>query len=463
MFRNRESELKAIRTLINRPSERCKAFLVYGRRRIGKSLLLKEAMKGYDGIVINFIATDETYSNIIKDLARTVAESDPRLEHLGSIGELHGLLAGLKVSGLRIVLSLDEYPYMKQAYESGDLDSIFLREMESLGGNITIGFCGSYIRVMEQMIAPDSPLYGRFDLAINLKAFDYLEASAFYPGLSSYDKLAFYAVFGGMPFALDRIDPGLSLKENIMRLLLDTKEYVFLVLHKTLLEEIRKVSTADSILKAIGNGKARNSELASSLNMSTALVAANTNKLMEMDIIEKVAPLNRDDGRKAFYEISDNLTRFYYTFVFPNISRIETYGAEHVYHRFIEPGLGSFIARRFESTSREFFIRCIRMGIDLETNEVGTYWYDIPSERRNGEFDCVLKRDDGYVVAECKYLKAPMTLEMAEEEEAKILAIDELDVKGIIFVSANGFSFSSDRWKLVDGDDLYRVGRIDEA
>ena len=84
MFRNRESELKAIRTLINRPSERCKAFLVYGRRRIGKSLLLKEAMKGYDGIVINFIATDETYSNIIKDLARTVAESDPRLAHLGT-------------------------------------------------------------------------------------------------------------------------------------------------------------------------------------------------------------------------------------------------------------------------------------------------------------------------------------------------------------------------------------------
>ena len=177
MFRNRESELKAIRNLINRPSERCKAFLVYGRRRIGKSLLLKEAMKGYDGIVINFIATDETYSNIVKDLARTVAESDPRLAHLGSISELHDILTALKASGLRIVLSLDEYPYMKQAYEAGDLDSIFLREMESLGGNITIGFCGSYIRVMEQMIAPDSPLYGRFDLAINLKAFDYLEAN----------------------------------------------------------------------------------------------------------------------------------------------------------------------------------------------------------------------------------------------------------------------------------------------
>ena len=75
----------------------------------------------------------------------------------------------------------------------------------------------------------------------------------------------------------------------------------------------------------------------------------------------------------------------------------------------------------------------------------------------------MLRRDDGYVVAECKYLKSPMTLEMGEEEEAKILAIDELDVKGIIFVSANGFSFSSDRWKLITGDNFYRLRMTDEA
>ena len=406
MFRNRENEIQAIRALINRQSERCKAFLVYGKRRIGKSLLIKEAMKGYDGIFINFISTSESYDRIIRDLARTVAEADARLSHFASMTDLHD---------------------------------------------------GSFIRIMEGMIEPGSPLYGRFDLALHLKAFNYLEAAAFYQELPSYDRLAFYSVFGGMPFALDRLDPKSGLKENIMRLLLDPKEYVFLVLHKTLLEEIRKASTAEAILRTLGNGKARNNELASGLNMSTSLVAANTKKLIEMDIIEKVSPINRKDEKKIYYEISDNIVRFFYAFVFPNIGRIETYGAEHVYRRFIEPGLGSFIARRFESTAREYFIERIRKGDDDETSEVGTYWYDLPRERRNGEFDCVLKRDDGYSVAECKFLKDPMPLALAKEEEAKILAIDELDVKKVIFVSASGFAFTSDRWELITGDDMYSL------
>ena len=458
MFRNRENELKAIRALINKQSERCKAFLVYGKRRIGKSLLIKEAMKGYDGIFINFIATDESYDRIVRDLARAVADADDRLGYFSSMTDLHDILTGLNASGLRIVLAIDEYPYMKGAYEHGDLDSIFLREMESLGGSVTIGFCGSFIRIMEGMIEPGSPLYGRFDLALHLKAFNYLEAAAFYQELPAYDRLAFYSVFGGMPFALDRIDPKSDLKENIIRLLLNPKEYVFLVLNKTLLEEIRKVSTAEAILTALGNGKARNSELASGLNMSSSLVAMTTKKLIEMDIIEKVSPINRDDERKkAFYEISDNIVRFFYAFVFPNIGRIETYGAEHVYRRFIEPSLGSFIAKRFEGTAREYFIERIRMGGDDETSEVGTYWYDLPKERRNGEFDCVLKRNNGYSIAECKFLKDPMQLALAKKEEEKILAIDELDVNGVIFVSASGFSFTSDQWELITGDDMYSI------
>ena len=458
MFKHREEELKSIRNLVGKESSRCKSFLIYGRRRIGKSLLVREAMKDFDGIFIDFIATDEIYENIVQELAKTVSESDERLEHLASCSELHDILLGLKASGLKIVLGIDEYPYMKKAYKRGDLDSVFLREMEHLTGNITIGFLGSYINIMEKMIKEDSPLYGRFDLVIKLKPFNYLEAASFYPELPVYEKLAFYAIFGGMPFALDRIDPELNLKENIKALLLDSKEYVFIVLSNVLLEEIRKVSTAEAVLKAIGNGKSRNSELASSLNMSTSLVAANTAKLMEMNIIEKKAPINReDDRRKEFYEISDNLTRFYYTFIFPNITKIETYGAEYVWRRYIEPGIGSFIARQFEGTAREYFIERIRRGLDLDTEEVGTYWYDLPEERRNGEFDCVLKQRDGFAVAECKFLSSPMQEELAEKEAEKIRSIPGMKVNGIAFVSATGFDFSSERYQLISGEDLYML------
>ncbi len=457
MFRHREKELKAIRELAARETERCKAFLIYGRRRIGKSLLIREAMKDYDGIFIDFIATDEHFENLIHELATTVSESDERLAHLASCCELHDILLGLKASGLKIVLSIDEYPYMKNAYKNGNLDSIFLKEMEHLNGNITIGFCGSFINIMEKMIKEESPLYGRFDAVLKLKPFNYLEAADFYPDLPIYDKLAFYAVFGGMPYVLDRIDSKLRLEENIKKLLLDPKEYVHIVLANVLLAEIRKVSTAEAILKAIGNGKARNSELASSLNMSTSLVAANTAKLMEMNIIEKRAPINKEDEkRKEFYEISDNLTRFYYSFIFPNLTRIETYGAEAVWRR-IESKIGTFIAKQFEETAKEYFIEKIKKGLDLKTEEVGKYWYDIPKEHKNGELGCVLKQNSGYTIVECKYLRTPMTKDLAEKEEEKILAIPGMQINGIAFVSASGFDFSSNRYCLISGKDLYSI------
>ena len=89
--------------------------------------------------------------------------------------------------------------------------------------------------------------------------------------------------------------------------------------------------------------------------------------------------------------------------------------------------------------------------------EAGTYWYDLPKQKKNGEFDVVIKLQNGYAVIECNFLKEKMSLSMAIEEEKKIHSIEELEVKKIGFANPNGFNLSAKNgdYLLFSGEDFY--------
>ena len=309
---------------------------------------------------------------------------------------------------------------------------------------------------MKKMNDVSEPLYGRFQLSINLKPFDYLDSSAFYETLSPYEKIGFYAVFGGYPFALDYIEPGKGLRWNIENILLDTKGYVYTSLRYALLKEIFKIETAESILLVLGNGKARNSEIASSTSSSAASVSLEIRKLMEMEIVSSTFPINRHkDEKKTFYEISDNLLRFFYAYILPNENEIELRGPSTFYKRFIEPSLPDFIARRFEHIIPEYLRRLIRLGKADDILDIGTYWYDDKKRHRNGEFDCAVSYGDGYDIFEMKHLSAPMDRTLADAEIRKIQEIGAMNVKHIGFVSLEGFSFTDPDYILISGNELF--------
>ena len=460
MFRNREKEIKSIENVIAKDSNKAKAILIYGRRRVGKSSLLDEIKRRCSKTFIYFTATKSRFEIISSRFAAAVAEETGE-DFYRHINDMHALLMALRSTGKEYVIAIDEYQYMKEAYKDGNLDSIFQAEMEHLTGSFTFIFSGSYISEMKKMNDVSEPLYGRFQLSINLKPFDYLDSSAFYETLSPYEKIGFYAVFGGYPFALDYIEPGKGLRWNIENILLDTKGYVYTSLRYALLKEIFKIETAESILLVLGKGKARNSEIASSTSSSAASVSLEIRKLMEMEIVSSTFPINRHkDEKKTFYEISDNLLRFFYAYILPNENEIELRGPSTFYKRFIEPSLPDFIARRFEHIIPEYLRRLIRLGKADDILDIGTYWYDLPKEKKNGEFDCAIKKDSGYTIIECKYLKDKMSENLARSEAKKIEIIENLNVNEIGFACPNGFEFKKGRFLLIDGEDLYSIPRI---
>ena len=176
-----------------------------------------------------------------------------------------------------------------------------------------------------------------------------------------------------------------------------------------------------------------------------------------METIQKTEPINRrNDNKKQFYEIVDNLTRFYFTFIFGKAGTIARIGEEQFYNRNISAVLEQFVSRRLEGITLQYFHRAAVLGIYPDIDDFGSYWYDDPATKTNGEFDCVIRRGDNYDFYECKYFDRPMTLEECRKEKSQLDEIKGINVSEVGFVCTGGFDFNeTDDFVLIDGNKLY--------
>lgn len=453
MFFHREEELKEIERFL-RAGEH--AMLVYGTRRIGKTTLINKALEGYSGTVISFQCTSESYESNCQQLTREVEIAlNGAWGQFSSFHDIFRFLISLKRP---IVVVLDEYNELKDSYGRKETDSMMQKIIDGLKGtDVSVIISGSAVTVMSELLDSSNPLFDRFDSVLHIRGFDYLESAAFIPGWSNRDKASCYSVFGGSPASLENVDPDSSLEENIKRLLLDPRGSCRALVENTLLREYSKIGPALSILGRIGNGRRTYGELRDVFDQrNTGNLSRWLTKMTANDALIRSCPINdRDNPRKAFYSISDNLFGFYFAYVHPNRSRIERIGIDAVYESMVRPSLDTFISYRFEDIAAQYLSRSAMNGRLPGIMDIGSYWYDDRRTHEHGEFDIVLEYADGYDVFEAKFLRAAMPRSLADEEAAKILAIPQFKARRIGFVSMEGFGFSSDEYVLIDGGMLY--------
>ena len=454
MFIGREKELRQLNAELSSWKRRT-AVLVYGKRRVGKSTLLSEAAKSFEGVVINHMCVTSTFEGNMELIYRSVSEGLglPNIR----FGSLFEMMDYLKTLDKKILLIIDEYPYLKQTKKKNEVDSYMQAVIDKLPENVKLVLCGSYITVMKELLEEGNPLFGRFSLIQHIRDFDYLDAAKFYPDLSVRDKVAFYAVFGGSPYVLENLDTSLTIRENIERLLLPETGLVRSHIENVMLKEIQKTFDA-RILEILGNGKKRYSEIRDKIaNSETGLLDKQLKILLDMETIQKTEPINRrNDKKKQFYEIVDNLMRFYFTFIFGKAGTIARIGEEQFFNRNINAVLEQFVSRRLEGIALQYFHRAAMLGKYPDIDDFGSYWYDDPATKTNGEFDCVIRRGELYDFYECKYFDRPMTLEECRQEKEQLDSIKGITVSGVGFVCTGGFaSEKSDDFELIDGKILY--------
>ena len=455
MFFGRSKELQELKSELSNWDKKT-AILVYGKRRVGKSTLIQEAARDFQGIVIHHLCVASSFEGNLNLICKTVSEalSLPPLQ----FNTLFDLMDFLGSRNQRTLFVIDEYPYLKQNGKKNEVDSVIQAVIDRLPGNIKLILCGSYITTMKELLTEENPLFGRFSLIQHIRDFDYYEAAAFYPHLNERDKIAFYAVFGGSPYVLENLNTHEDLAYNIKRFLLPETGLIRSHIENVMLKEIRKSFDA-RILETLANGRKKYSDIRNDVGgHDTGLLDKQLKILLDMETIHKTEPVNRrNDKKKQFYEISDNLMRFYFSYIFGKAGIIARIGAEQFYHTKIASSLTQFISLRLKGIVLQYFHRMALLNNIPDLEDYGTYWYDDPETNTHGEFDCVIKRrGEQFDFYECKYYNQPMSREECEAEKQQLERIKGIKVSKIGFVCTGGFAMEDPTdFILLSGKNLY--------
>ena len=422
MFYGRESERKKLNTMFH--SDGQKISLIYGRRRIGKSELIKQVLKGTDLKSIYYECKQTTEQNNVDSLSELIGEAfnfpKPAFENIENL--LRFLFKSSEQKPL--ILVLDEYSYLRENVKG--LDSILQSVIDSYKdtSKIKLIICGSYVDTMKALLAKQNPLYGRIDLTINLKPMDYYDSALFYSDFSDEDKVRLFSVFGGIPYYNRLIDAQKSVRENIIDLIASPGARLENEVSMYLNSEISKITNANEVFEALAKGFSRYKDLLNQSNVSSGPALVDIlDKLIRMDVVAKEAPINDENNRKkSGYFISDNLSLFYYKYIFRNISRMNLMDSDIFYDKYIAADFETkYVPKIFENICRQYLIRKNRKGLMDEIFEkIGKYYYDDPIEKKNGEFDIVTLDDNGYIFYESKFRKDPITESMIQNEIRQI-------------------------------------------
>ena len=460
-FFGRKENIKAISKFFN--SDKDNAALIYGRRRVGKTELIKHCLKGTKTTSIYYECKETSEINNVISLSEIIAETFdlPPL----AFDTFEASLAFLykQARDKDLILVIDEYPYVRKVVEG--LDSIIqsLIDNNKSTSKLKLILCGSYVETMKSLLSEENPLFGRFDLVMNLKAMDYYDSSLFYKNFSDEDKVRLYSVFGGIPYYNRRIDSSKTVRQNIIDLIASPGSRFENEVQMHLKSEISKMQNAYEVFETLAKGFVRFKDILSQSQVSSSPTLVDVlDKLISMDVVVKESPINDEKNKKkAGYYISDQLTLFYFKYIYRNLSRLAVMDSEVFYDKFIEADFEEhYVPLSFEQICRQFLVRKNRLEELPDLFEkIGKYWYDDPVNHKNGEFDVVTENDGSYIFYEAKFRNEKLDKNLIWNE------IQQINSTGLVcskygFFSKSGYKEIDETYKkqliLYDLEDLYK-------
>ena len=406
MFIGRRNELEALAEEF--ASARAALAIVYGRRRVGKSTLIREAAKDRPHLL--YQATRVTSSLNLEafklEIARTLGPDDLLAGVTDWLAVLH-YVARAAEHRHGLIIILDEFPYLADADPA--LPSVIQKFWDSGApqtASLKLVLCGSMISQMEELLAERNPLYGRKTFALDLAPLPVRDASQFIPRYSPEDKLLTYGVFGGMPFYLQLLDKGATLRDNVIDLLLTQTGALIDEPVVLLQSELRDIQRYASILAAIADGCTKHGEISGRIKeiSDSKALGPYLERLERMRLIHIVKSMDaspKDRDRRYF--IADPLIAFWHRFVRPNLSSVTQGFGTEVWRHQIAPHLNGFMGGMFEDLCREHARGHSQEHFPAPAQEIGRVWqadYDIDIAGR--------LLDGSMLYGECKWWEHPV-------------------------------------------------------
>jgi len=440
MFVNRVSELELLEKRY--ASGKAEFFVLYGRRRVGKTELLARFCEGKRSIFfVSDLGSEISLRTALSAAVNTALFGPNQMNAVYSTWEdlLHALAQAAQ--GERLVVVLDEFPYLITAHPP--LATILQRVWDQTLKNsqIMLILCGSYIGMMEEtVLGYQAPLYGRRTAQYLLEPLQFKDARPFYPSFPLEDQVRAYAVYGGTPAYLHTIQSQQSLQDNILDGILTRGSFLYDEVRFVLQQELREPRNYFAILQAIAAGKTRLNEIKQATGIDGATAYLDT--LQQLHLVARIVPVTDTQpqkSRRGIYRLKDHYLRFWFRYVHPNRSQLERGGAQIILENQVMPEIDHFSSLTFEEVCQQFFWQAGLSGkLPFVPTNIGNWW------NANEEVDLVVLGENDAILVECKWTGKPVGIDILAELERKAeLVKPELGDRQIRFALCSRSGFTS--------------------
>ena len=427
-FIGRKREMEKLESEYSRDSS---FVVIYGRRRVGKTTLIKEFLK--DKTAFYFLATEEIESQSMKRLAGVVARTTKnRLLQNATFTDwldLFQVIADYEPEKKKVFV-IDEFPYLVKTNSA--FPSILQNAWDEVlkDKNVMLILSGSLIGMMQKhALSYDSPLYGRRTSQMRLAPLLFTDIYAV-QSLSFTESVEQYAVTGGVPKYLEFFEDGRELTEQIKDAVLSKNGFLYEEPFFLLKSESMTAVNYFSIIKAIADGNHKIGKIAGVLGIESSKLTPYLSTLSDLGFVEKRTPVtekNPEKSRKGLYFIADNFIRFWFKYVYPYKGELELDNMQIVLEEMKKDFETKFVAFAYEDICKDIFANlCKRCVVDFVPSRIGAYWLNDYTGDTEIDVMAVDNQNKRIFAGECKDHRNPVDAPVYYALKEKVLDAGEI-------------------------------------
>lgn len=442
-FIDRKQEMETLVDEYNRDGS--SLVVMYGRRRVGKTTLISEFIK--DKNALFFLASQESElqnRNLFKEKAAEFIDSD--LLRNSTVSDWDTIFKAIIETKFETkpIIVIDEFQYIGKSNRA--FPSIMQRIWDGIlkDKSVMLIFCGSLITMMEeQTLKYSSPLYGRRTAQIRLKQIPFSYYENFFPTKDYKGLVEMYSVTGGVPKYIESFKEEKDIYTAIKKCVLNPSSYLYDEPHFLLQQEVTEIGSYFSLIKTIAFGNSKLSAIASALELPQTRLTKYLKTLIDLDILEREVPIteeNPDKSKKGLYKIKDNFIKFWFAFIYPNLSFLESGNTQIVLDKIQKGFISGQVSFVYEDVCRQKMWQMNADGMwPFTFSKIGRYWDN------NTEIDIAAIDPDGknLILGECKYWREPVGINILLdlEDKARKVTWNKSNRKTwYVLFSASGFT-----------------------